>query len=499
MEHVDMETEQLLNHAQTFASGFITELFNDGIIKDVDYKQLKKWFANPDAYQKELEKLAEYYYISNGEIFQLFDMAKVLPSLNYKLKAFDKDSNYEKNSVNLNKVMHKVKHKNLTRDMLSQLVSTGTMCGIWVGTKKKPYFLLFDDLRYAFPSHREMGEWVVAISMEWFAKMDDIQRQAMFANLYPYVTEEIFNKYKSNRDKYEYVYLPKEKTAAIRTHALKRSQNLGVNWATQGLLDILHKKKLRDLEKAVANKIINAVAVLTIGDATKLPENTNLKLPPALKKKVHTGVKNALEKSSTDGITVVSIPDFASLDFPDIKSGDSLDPKKFESVNNDIMSSYGLSPATMSGTGGNYASAKINVDVFYKRLAVLLEDIETEVYGKLFNWVLPNGQSDNFVLEYDKEPPITNKEKIDILMKLHTQEGFSLKSIVDSLSGVDFNEYVEQSIHEQEVLKLQEKIKPYASAYTSTGNEDAGRNPIENPENENTEKSKENDGNDLPS
>jgi hypothetical protein len=497
----ELEREQFdyQSYISTYVEGFVSKLFSNGIINEVEAEKLKEYFSNPDQYQKELEQISEYYYISNGEIFQLFDAARVLPTLNYKIDAFDKSKSFEKYSSLINKVLYKIRHKTLTRDILSQTVHTGTLCGIWLGDKNNPYFYIFDDLDYVFPSHRVNGQWVVAVDMAWFEGMTEYQRKVQLKNLSPYITQRDYNNYLKDREKYKYKYLPQERTAVIRTHTLKRNQNRGIGWATQGLYDILHKKKLRDLEKAVANKIINAVAILKIGSDKNNGEYSNLKLPKAVKKKVHSGVKAALEKNSKDGITVVAIPDFADLEFPDINSGDSLDPKKFESINNDIMAGLTLSPALLNGTGGNYASAKINIDFFYKKIAVLLEEIETEVYGKLFNIILPTNQKDNFFMVYDKEPPLTNKEKIDILMKLHTQEGFSLKAVIDSLNGVEFSEYIEQSIYEQNILKLPQKIQPYASAYTGgKNNDDAGRPSIENPTNENTQRSKENDGNSQP-
>jgi len=494
---IKRETFDYQDYISTYTDGFISKLFSDGIVNEVQTDTLKKWFGNPDQYQKEIEKISEYYYISNGEIFQLFDLARTLPTLNYKIEAFDKNKTYEKHASSLNKTLHKIRHKNLTRDIITQTITAGTLCGIWLGEKTNPYFYIFDDLDYVFPSHMENGQWIVTLDMGWIDSMSKEKRDMMLSNLSPYVTDKDYKNYKSNQTKYRYVDLPKDRACVIRTHALKRNQNRGVGWATQGLFNILHKKKLKDLEKAVANKIINAVAVLTIGDASKIKENTNLQLPKGVKKKVHSGVKSALEKSSKDGITVVSIPDFANITFPDIKSGDSLDPKKFESINQDLTSSLGLSQTLMNGDGANFASAKLNVDAFYRRLGVLLEDIETEVYGKLFNIVLPSTQADNFYMEYDKESPLTNKEKIDILMKLHSQEGFSLKAVIDCLFNVNFTEYVEQSIYEQEVLKLPEKIKPYSSAYTSTG-EEAGRPTEESPTNEDTIKTKENDANNTP-
>lgn len=471
-------------------------MFSNGILNEIDATQLQKYFANPEQYQKEIENITAYLYISNGEVFQLLDLIKSLPSLNYKIKSFEKNSKYEKNISLLNRFMYKAKHRTLTRDILSQLVTAGTLVGIWMGDKRKLYPYVFDDLRYIYPSYRKNGEWVSVIDLLWFSQMTEEERESQLENFSPFSIRDYYEKYLANpSSRSRYFELPLDRTFVLRTHTLKRNQRFGIGWATSGLFDIIHKKKLKDMEKSVANKIINAIAVLTIGNSES-PDYTNLKLNKDLKKKIHLGVKNALEKKEKGGVTVVTIPDFSKLEFPDMKS-DALDPEKFESINLDIDSAFGISSAIKNGTGANFASAKLNLDVLYRRIGVLLEDVETEVYSKGFNLTLPSSESDNFYLEYDKNIPLTLKEKLDYLNKLHIQEGFSLKAVIDLIDGVEFNEYVEQSIYEQEVLKLQEKIKPYASAFTGGTNE-GGAPTVDNIENESTVKTQENNGNSLP-
>lgn len=500
----DAELERELNsyedYMAQYVEGFMSKLFSDGILNDIDAEQLQRYLSNPNRYHKELEKISTYFYISNAEVFQLLDLVKSLPSLAYKINAFEKNQKYDKSILSINKFLYKVNHKSLTRDLLSQLVTSGTVVGIWLGDKKRLYPYVFDCIEYVFPAYRRNGEWVAVIDLAWFSKMTEWDREVQFINFESFLTKSDYEKYlndtssKQNR----YIELPTDRTFVLRTHTLKRNQALGIGWSTTGLLDIIHKNKLKNMEKSVANKIINAIAVLTIGDASKLPENTNLKLPKPVKKKVYTGVKLALEKNQKNGITVVSIPDFSKIEFPDMKS-DALDPDKFEAINSDINSSYGLSSAIKNGSGDNYASAKLNVETLYKRIGVLLEDIGREVYDKAFNLILGASDRDNFYIEYDKNMPITLKEKIDYLLKLHAQEGFSLKAVIDLIGDVEFKEYVEQSIHEQTNMKLPEKIKPYASSYTGGLAGEPGKPSSDEATNDNTIKSKSNDSNSLPS
>lgn len=499
---IDIESEEyqkLLNdystYVSTFASGFVSNLFSQGIISEVDAKQLKEYFSDPDEFQEEIEDLAQYFYISTAEIHQLFELIEALPTLNYKIDSFTKSKSSDKHISLLNKALHRVKHKRLTRDLLKQTAAAGTLVGIWLGDEKSPYPFVFDSVKYVFPAFRRNGDWVCLIDMEYFSNIKEDYRKELLNSFSPFIKNSDYENFLQDREKYRYKELPQERTFPLRTGTLKRNQGLGTSWVTPGLYDVLHKKKLKDVERAIANKIINAVAVLTIGTDKGKGEYTNLKLPKAVKQKVHSGVKTALEKNNKDGVTVVSIPDFASLAFPDVKA-DGLDGAKFDHINSDIQSAYGLSGSLLNGEGGNYATSSLNLDTFYKRIGVLMEEVEQEVYQKLFNLILPAGQKDNYYMNYDKDKPLTLKEKMDILIKLN-DKGWSIKHVIDNIAGVSWESYLEQTLYETDELNLQDKIRPYQTSYTYTGNE-VGHPVVDESTNENTIKSATSNGNILP-
>ena len=85
---------------------FTTDMFNDGIVRTVDAETIQKWFNNPEDNLENIEKLTTYYYISNPNLFQLYDLAVSLPSLNYRFNADEYDSDTEENKK---KIMEKKK------------------------------------------------------------------------------------------------------------------------------------------------------------------------------------------------------------------------------------------------------------------------------------------------------------------------------------------------------------------------------------------------------
>lgn len=450
-------------YIQDVTLGYISENIKNGSLKTVTPIQLQEYLANPDKYYAEISDLIKYEYITNGDIYQLHTLMTSMSSLSYKINVFDySNKNYEKQQITINKLLRKIKYKSLTRDLISQLCSEGTVVALWIGEKKNPYLYVFNDLRYAFPMYRLNGEWQCAVDMEWIANMNETERMEVFSTLSPYITESDYTKYEKDKQNNKYVLLPQDRTKCLRINTLSRNQRLGLPMGTQALFDVLHKETLKNLEKTIADNIINNIAVLTIGNK----ENPNVGISKDIKKKVVSGVKKILSAKATDVISCAVLPEFCTLTWSEPKGLEGLDKEKFESINVDIATDIGISPALTSGIGGNSATAKFNLDMIYKRIATILDDID-EIFNQLLIIVLGK-QADNIYFEFEKSKPIDADKVLETLLKLHS-EGFSLKAIIDMLPNIQFENYIESSLYEQVKLKLYEQIKPPATSYTQSG------------------------------
>lgn len=455
----------------TFVEGFVMELYNQDVIKKISTSTLQNWFSNPDQYMQQITNLLTYYYIVDGNIFQLYDLIFTLPQLDYSVTVLEKDEQSQKDLQVIKYFLEKkIRHKELTRDLAVQLASKGTILGTWLGSSKDPYFYTFDNLEYIYPYGRYKGKMVGVVDLRWLDDKSEKERQVIYGNLSPMITERKYKRYKEESDsekkeELRYVTLPVEKSLVERIHTLSRNQRLGIPFGTQALFDMQHKQVLKNLEVAIANKIIRAIAVLKM----RGKDDNDVKVSADDKKKVFAGVKKALEKNSKDdGITCIAIPDFASFEFSKIEGGDKiLNPDKYDSVNNDISASTGVSPVLSNGTGSNYSAASLNLSIMYKKIGILLEKIEL-IYNQLINIILGE-RGENYIFSYSKTEPLQPKDKLDALFKLQSQ-GFSTKAVLDSL-GIESDEYFKQSIFEIENLKLREKIVPPLSTYTITENE----------------------------
>lgn len=480
-----------------FVDGFIMELSQN--IKSIDMDVLQKWFSSPDSYINEISDLLTYYYIIDGNVSQLYDIIFSLPELNYKIKTSKKLGSYENDMASIKEALErKVKHKGLTRELLVQLAHDGSVLGTWLGNKSEPYFNVFSNLNYIYPYGIYKGQMVGVFDLSYLDTLTEEQRLVIYNNLNPLITKRIYEKYKSCSDynkkaELQLVVLPPEKSLVARTRILNRNQRLGIPYGTQAIFDIQHKQKMKDLERAIADKIIRAIAIVKFKDKD---ENDN-KVKESTQKKVFKKVKTALEKNNNakGGLTCLAMPSFADFSFPEIKNGDDIfKSDKYDSVNNDITTST-VSPVLSNGTGGNYASANLNLEMVYKKIGTMLESIE-EIYNQLILITLGTNKGKYYTFEYDKGMPLSKSDKLKTLTNLQSQ-GYSTKAVLD-LIGIDSEEYFEQSIYEIEKLDLRNKIMPPLTSYTTSGKGDSGSPTVENPTNDSTIVSTENGANEQP-
>ena len=441
---------------------FSTSAYNSGILKDVSEETLQKYMASPEKYSKELRKYAMYKYITDGDVHKLIEYIRILPSLDYKIKTLGVKAKTDKHELACRKMMRSVEHKQLTRDMLTQLAITGTVVGVILGeanSKDNPLHChIFDDLEYFFFGRRKSGKPMVWCDLSYFDKVcDDIDRLDAIENLHPLITIDDYLNYKNKGEEYRYIELPQERSICIRANTVKRNARLGTPMITQALLGIKHKERLKDVEKNIAGKVLRAVNVLTLGIKDS-ETSTWKKLGEPLTRSVFNSVKAGLTDESNDS-PVVGLPEWASLERHEADVS-GLDSDKMESITKDVGNAIGLPDES------NYSTLKLYIDIMYNRIGELLENIENEVYNKLIALTLPKSVGSDYYMEYDKEFPLSQAERIAVLQKLVSM-GYAISPLLEEI-GLNPTEYINQSFYEIEELKLRERIVPPLTSYTMT-------------------------------
>ena len=485
------------NMAKAFASysDLTGDFIEGGVTKSTEFttsytdSEIQEMLANPEDNLQDISDLLYYNYISGGIIYQLYTVYKSLPNLNYKIGAFDNSTKkYEESISEVNKMLHKVRYKEVTRDIIGQSALDGGVVCMWCGAKSNLFLYVFDSLEYVFPKYRLNGEWVCVIDFELLQNMEEEERLNLFENLSPYVTESMYNQFVSDSSNEEkrYIALPQDRTVYVRNgDYLRRNQRVGIPLGTQALLDINHKQQLKNLEKSIANRAIKNIAVLQIGSDKE--GKSYLDIGTTARKQIITGIGKALKQNSTTDATqipVATIPEFCKLEFNKTDGMEALGSDKYDSIEADLLSDTGISESITRGTGSNNAGAVINVEFLYKRIGVILEQIDL-LFEKMIKLILGKKEAENLYFEFDKTQPLSREAETELLYKLEAQ-GYSVKALVDRISGINFDDYIEQSLYEMQDLKLRDNIIPPLSSYTmsdktSTTAEDSSTETEETP------------------
>jgi hypothetical protein len=499
------ELEQSHNSYDTvlneFVDGFVLDTTKN-LLRQIDMTTLQKWFRNPDVYMDDITNLLTYYYIIDGNISQLYDLIFSLPELSYKIKTYKKMDSYEDDITNIKIALERtVKHKTLTRQLLVQLAHNGSALGTWLGNKRNPYFHVFDNLKYCFPYGDYQGQMVGVFDLSYIDTLTPEKRIAFYNNVSPFITPALYQKWKECTDyelqkQYQLVVLPPDRSLVARTRILSKNQRLGIPQGTQAIFDLQHKQKMKELERAISDKVIRAIALVKF----KGKDDNDNKVKDSTQKKVFASVKKALELNvkKDGGLTCIGLPDFVDFKYPELGNADKLlTPTKYDSVDNDITTATGISSVISNGSGGNYSSANLNLDIIYRKIGSMLEQIE-EIYNQLIVITLGKAKGKYFCFEYNKNIPLTSSDKLKTLTTLENQ-GYAITPLLD-LFGIDATDYINQSIHEIDELKLREKIVPPLNSNNISVNDTntGGRDAVLNPTNESTIKSKETGGNDNP-
>ncbi len=90
----------------TFTNGYVMDLISSNI-KTIKIETLQNWFSNPDKYMENISNLLTYYYITNGDINNLYNMIFTLPRLDYKIVCYEKTDTYEKDMIKIKKALDK--------------------------------------------------------------------------------------------------------------------------------------------------------------------------------------------------------------------------------------------------------------------------------------------------------------------------------------------------------------------------------------------------------
>ena len=494
-EYITSDTEEILNKAKEIYNNtdddykelaslsFMVDNLSSNVRTNVaNLEQIQLWQNNPIKYANELRKHSIYLMGENGIVARTLDLFSNLHGMTSNLSYTNaKDENLAEDLSLIRSYDSYINKPTILRYILKDVVH-GTAMG-YIYRKRWVQML---DMELYTPARLVNGNWQIKcdlmglISGDANKTMYEYTNNTYLENYTPNLEvlsrqpDEIrtaFEKWKDGGKRY--YYIPTDRTIVIKLGDMQQ-ERYGRPYIMPAMNSIYHKYLIQQAEEVLIDKVLHSVLTLTMGEKGK-EQDGNFKPTPEQRKQVGTAVKGILNKTSgannKDGFKLIGLPWWAQLE--EISTDLSLfGTNKYEEIDQDIRVALGVGEIFGSKESGSFASATISLDIFFRNIFSVLEQIEEQLFNRQYQLMTKN-RDNIFTRKFSRGTTFTSKEKVEILTKIFNIGG-AIKPLLDEI-GIDFDEYVSQVKHEKE-NGLHELFEPYRTSFNS-GEEkgDSGR------------------------
>ena len=330
--------------------------------------------------------------------------------------------------------------------------------GIYYGaiqTLTKQVFALL-DLPTDFCRSRfqdEYGNILVEFNVRYFATITDVKNRRAALRTYPKVISSHYRKWAKNTGGVSpWVMLPSDIGVAFTLFKDARPYFLDIIPATIKYDESVENEQDRQLEE-IKRLVVQEIPHLNDGTLLFEPEEVQV---------MHQGTVNMLKKSNPN-ISVLTT--YGQVHVEGTTSADTVTNTTLERMAQNIYSQAGVSGELFAATGSSSIPYSLDNDTAF--MMVLANKIGSFVTN-IVNFLFGNGA---IRFKYTMLP-ITqfNADKfVDSAFKLAgSGYSFLLPAIAQGFTQKDLSNIKDL---ENDVLKLQDKLKPLSSSYTQSGNE----------------------------
>lgn len=494
----------------------ISSLFSCGIYDYFSKEEIDSILRDPIGNHDAAIRLSNFVYTKNGIVSNSVDYMTALPCLDRILISKNKRNTktVQANKALMKSVLEKIDDRQFIRNALFTDMLDG-IAFFYFETKKKNYdkskFMTDYDVeniveinevginasiislpwKYTKIVGKKNGRYVLAFNLRYF---DDYTGDKLERKLRKY-PEEIVKAYNSRNTRTtggDWVILDNDHTMC-RKIKCKDSEPWGRSLIIAALADVLYKDYFTDTKRNVLDEINNKIIYQTFPEGK---DKGSSSLTGKQQEQQHAAVRQAvMNKNSRGGISFFSVAAGTKLDSIDV-STDIFDSKNESDLNDQISLDLGISSALIGAmTTGNYGASQSNLEMITAQLYVWVNEWQNELNYVINKNIIQNEK--NRVEVYYFPTSFVNRKSFFDMMKGLYDVGGSLSFLIAS-TGVDPDAYF--SVLDEEIdNKIYEKYLPHLNSNTISKNDDvAGRPKTETPT-ENTIKSRDNGGNNIPS
>jgi len=377
--------------------------------------ELEEYFKNPQANVDSIVSLARYYYNKSGLIMRVVniirdfggsDFVNYYPTNNKKAKKIIDAYNLR---ININEVL---------RNLVFELALTGNV------TCYNREFNMIDiypvDYIEVLPI-KSNGNSIVAFKPDYSGFVSSDYGQdivAALANAYPM---EVLEGMKTGQMK----IILDQSNAYFKKVNSSPYERYGVPFILPAFDDIAHKTLLKEAERSTALGIIDKILMIHVGDKDNKPSTAMIN-------------QYASKFNSMKGAVRATVPYYVNLSF--VEPGSEIFGfSKYEEVDNDLLSTLGVSMSLIKGEGGgNYAEGMINFTGLVRTIENIrgcIPSIFNDIYKKE---LLRHGiSSEHSPLFSFKEVIIDKAAKLELVQWLFQNAGLPYETVYDEV-GMDY-------------------------------------------------------------
>ena len=494
----------------------ISSLFSCGIYDYFSKEEIDSILRDPIGNHDAAIRLSNFVYTKNGIVSNSVDYMTALPCLDRILISKNKRNTktVQANKALMKSILEKIDDKQFIRNALFTCMLDG-IAFFYFETKKKNYdkskFMTDYDVeniveinevginatiislpwRYTKIVGKKNGRYVLAFNLRYF---DDYTGEKLERKLRKY-PEEIVKAYNSRNARAtggDWVVLDNDHTMC-RKIKCKDSEPWGRSLIIAALADVLYKDYFTDTKRNVLDEINNKIIYQTFPEGK---DKGTSSLTGKQQEQQHATVRQAvMNKNSRGGISFFSVAAGTKLDSIDV-STDIFDSKNESDLNDQISLDLGISSALIGAmTTGNYGASQSNLEMITAQLYTWVNEWQNELNHVINKNIIQNDK--NKVEVYYFPTSFVNRKNFFEMMKGLYDVGGSLSFLIAS-TGVDPDAYY--SVLDEEIdNKIYEKYLPHLTSSTISKDDDVTGRPKTDTPTDNTVRSRDNNGNEIPS
>ena len=338
---------------------------------------------------------------------------------------------------------------------------------------------------------KKNGRYILAFNLRYF---DDFTGDTQERKLRKYPKEIVdgYNKRRNQNVTGDWLVLDSDKTMCCKIKC-KDTEPWGRSLVIAALSDVLYKDYFTDTKRNVLDEINSKIIYETFPEGK---DKGSCALTKAQQEHQHNTVKNAvMNKNGRKGINFFSVAAGTKLDSIDV-SNDIFDEKYEPDLNSQISVDLGICASLIGAMEtGSYAAGTNNLEMINAQIYAWVYDWQKELNYVINKNIIKNDRS-KVEVYYFPTSFVNRKSFFEMMKSLYSEASGSISFLIAS-TGVDVDAYF--AVLDSEIADgIYDKYKPHQTSYTMSDNDKGGRPTTDTPS-DNTVKSRNNNGNELPS